>query len=463
MSYKRDKYWHIQMHLPYGREGGLRIESENLLKEANPIIALNEWKDWQCRNFKEISIGSIVLVREGNKAIALCEVIGDNFNDHNLEKKYSCRNFRKVKILGWARDYKQPENSRLFSQGTFFPCNKGTEQYKYINGWINHIERMDFIDKCAKLLEVKRNIILQGAPGTGKTYSTAAIALKIIGQDDVNLNDHKAVMDRYHELNGKQIFFTTFHQSLDYEDFVEGIKPQVIRNNNNESVGVSYECEDGIFKIACNAAKKTPVVLIIDEINRGNISKIFGELITLIEADKRADSGHEISARLPYSKSQFLVPKELYIIGTMNTTDRSTGTIDYALRRRFAFVTLQAQEEVIKQHYNGSGDRSKNEELCWKAVAVFNDVKSFINGHSTGDYDSDDLVAGHSYFMADDEEELKLKIEYEVIPLIKEYINDGILSVKNSEEKIYFNGWKSLNAKAYAQGNDDATSADGGE
>ena len=110
-----------------------------------------------------------------------------------------------------------------------------------------------FTNKCANLLKSKHNIILQGAPGTGKTYNTAAIALSVLGIDGVNLDNHDEVMKKYEELQDDRIFFTTFHQSLDYEDFVEGLKPRVQTNENGESLGVTYEPEDGIFKRACNA------------------------------------------------------------------------------------------------------------------------------------------------------------------------------------------------------------------
>lgn len=400
-----------------------------------------------------------------------------------------------------------------------------------------------FISKSAKLLQSKHNIILQGAPGTGKTYNTAAIALKVLDITDIDLTDHKAVMERYDELLGKQIFFTTFHQSLDYEDFVEGLKPHVQTDDKGNSIGVTYEPEDGIFKRACNAAQtdqskdiikciddyiqkikgyenkreiptvsgrsalyvwwsegnntintrsvlsqstkgdqytpsplniekvkmqalgegeennwrqyaqafidavkreyftttNKPVVLIIDEINRGNVSKIFGELITLLESDKRSQGNHPIKLILPYTKAEFEVPSNLYIIGTMNTTDRSTGTLDYAIRRRFAFVTLQSDRSIIEKHYDELGDAALKD----KAVALFNDIKKFIESpkHLCGDMSIDDLMVGHSYFMAEDEEELKDKVEYEIVPLINEYINDGILNVKNEEKKIAFDSW----------------------
>ena len=440
-----DKFWHIQLHLPEGKDGVI-VDSSLMLMEAEPIIGTGEWDDAQCRNFKTIDNGSIVLVRKGRQALALCQIIGDNFTNDSLSAKYININYRKVKIIAWASEYKQPR-SGLFSQGTFKSCSKGTEQYSYIESWLKYMNDIAYLEKCAKLLSKKHNIILQGAPGTGKTYNTAAIALKTLDITDVDLTDHKAVMIRYDELLGKQIFFTTFHQSLDYEDFVEGLKPHVQTNDKGNSIGVTYEPEDGIFKRACNKAVENAednksVVLIIDEINRGNVSKIFGELITLLESDKRSQGNHPIKVILPYTKAEFGVPSNLYIIGTMNTTDRSTGTLDYALRRRFAFVTLQSDRSVIEKHY----DKLGNANLKDMAVALFDDIKKFIESpkHLCGDMSIDDLMVGHSYFMAEDEEELKDKVEYEIIPLINEYINDGILNVKNEEKKTAFDSWLSL-------------------
>lgn len=403
-----------------------------------------------------------------------------------------------------------------------------------------------FINNTAKLLKSKHNIILQGAPGTGKTYNTAAIALSVLGIDGVDLDNHDEVMKKYEELQDDRIFFTTFHQSLDYEDFVEGLKPRVQSNENGESLGVTYEPEDGIFKRACNAVvtddskdiieciddylqkikgfenrREIPtvtgksslyvwwkegnktvssrstnstsqreesyspsplniekikaqalgkgcennwqqyaqafieavkneyhaktdksVVLIIDEINRGNVSKIFGELITLLEADKRDKGNHPIKVTLPYSKTLFGVPSNLYIIGTMNTTDRSTGTLDYALRRRFAFVTLKSDPNVIVKHYEKLG----NDDLKAIAIDLFNNIKAFITNpkHLCGDLCIDDLMVGHSYFMASSKEELQCKVEFEIIPLIAEYINDGILTVNDQEKEKAFDAWASL-------------------
>ena len=542
MDIHRDKYWHIQMNKPYGKEDEARVDSKKMLEREEPFIGTGEWDNYQCDNFKTIEKDNIVLVREGNEAIALCQIISDNFTDRELTDEFLHENFRRVNILAWAKDYKQPSNSRLFTQGTFSSCGHWTERYEYINHWLKHIENMEFTNKCARLLERKRNIIIQGAPGTGKTYNTASIALKVLGVTDIDLTDHEAVIKRYKELTGKRIFFTTFHQSLDYEDFVEGLKPDVQRNEKGESVGVTYERKDGIFKQACQAVTEdeskditecindylhhkingfenkreiptitgkssfyawweeghttiqcrsihstithdethspsplniekvklqalgegmennwpayakafieavkeeykihgnNKVVLNIDEINRGNVAKIFGELITLLEVDKREGSEHPIQVTLPYSKELFSVPKNLYIIGTMNTTDRSTGTIDYALRRRFAFVTLESDSSVIEKHYT-------DPTLKDQVLKLFNNIEEFIQKKLCGDLDIDDLMVGHSYFMAASEEELKDKMKYEVWPLIAEYINDGILNVSSEEKKAAFRAWCDL-------------------
>lgn len=170
--------------------------------------------------------------------------------------------------------------------------------------------------------------------------------------------------------------------------------------------------------------------LIIDEINRGNISKIFGELITLIEADKRDGTDNRLSVQLPYSKANFSVPNNLYIIGTMNTTDRSVGGIDYAVRRRFAFYTISSQWSVVDSYYGNEKEEKQ------KAQVLFNAVKNFLKKTKV-DMDIDDLMVGHSYFMAKIGE-LPLKWEYEIYPLLNEYYKDGICSKAPKKDMTEF-------------------------
>ena len=551
MENKDQTYWHIQMGKPKGREGA-RINSMDLLCQPQPVIATTEDPDNQCKDFKTVPEGTIVLVREGKKALALCKIIGPNYNDPELQEKYLCENYRNVEVLGFISNEEQP-GSRVFSQGTFSSCTpKAHKQWPYIHALYQQMTKpkqsTETLDLHIKLLEEKKNIILQGAPGTGKTYTTASLAVCLCNPSFTELEDHAKVMAEYERLRKEgQIAFCTFHQSMDYEDFVEGVKPEL------QGEHITYNVEAGIFKQACMQANKAtdhqeidiiaciddylqkiegyknrreiptisgrssifvwwnkgnkainirtthpkkdkgeefspsqpnikeikdqalgkrttyihksykqafieavkkeyqqdkvtstkPHVLIIDEINRGNISRIFGELITLLEADKRTGDGkHPIKVTLPYSKDSFSVPSNLYIIGTMNTTDRSTGSIDYAVRRRFAFITLKTDPEVIKTCI-------KDDAVRAKALALFKQINvdstdeatSFIATHKAGDFDLEDLKVGHSYFLAETLEALQMKMRYEVIPLLREYIKDGILQGKENDEK-YFAAWE---------------------
>ena len=299
---------------------------------------------------------------------------------------------------------------------------------KIIKEKVDNVIGMETILKVAQILKTKKNIILQGAPGTGKTYSTAAVALATIGVDISNLSREDIMLEYENRKKARQIAFVTFHQSFDYEDFIEGLKPEIVKGS------VTYKIEDGIFKRICDDARKvidkSNFVLIIDEINRGNISKIFGELITLIEADKRAGTDNRLSVQLPYSKTDFCVPENLYIIGTMNTTDRSVGGIDYAVRRRFAFCTIPSQRSVVDAFF-GNDDEEKQ-----KALALFDAVRNFLEKTKV-DMDIDDLMVGHSYFMAK-AGELPIKWEYEIYPLLNEYYKDGICMKAPEKDMVAF-------------------------
>ena len=485
---------------------------------------------------KEMNIGDVVFVKQGlYKVLGYGIVTSDYYFDKNRNE------FCHVRTIDWKKKgvWEHPGQA---VQKTLTDITNYTDYVEKLKALFMNTDTIQF----KNILSLKKNIILQGAPGTGKTYNTAALALSICGETIPE--KHADVMKRYDELQKEgRIGFCTFHQSMDYEDFVEGIKPKT------ENEQITYEIEAGIFKTMCTNAEKgnairidnfqeswnklidyldendfvsvellsgkgsfrvelneygtglanrtyengvfekdkwiqgkskffnydqlyniyrglpgTPAgghdnyrkaivakmkkdfslldyketeigengknyVLIIDEINRGNVSKIFGELITLLEADKRLGGDHPIKVTLPYSKGSFGVPSNLYIIGTMNTTDRSVGSIDYAVRRRFAFVTLKANKQILVDKY---GEASKQ-------VKLFDYVYTFLNDDKKHpDMDIDDLMVGHSYFMANDDKELKLKLEYEIIPLIREYNKDCIVNVGKDELEKAFNDWK---------------------
>lgn len=489
------------------------------------------------------------------------------------------------KALGTSKTVFSSQDISLRSFYDAFFCDYKNNDMEDTIIEVENKENQDkFLSEITEILKQKKNLIIQGAPGTGKTYRTAEIAVALCnGLDNVPdtrfdlMNEYKSLLEE------GRVVFTTFHQSMDYEEFIEGIKPETsgekieynvknglfkqiceraktpiiinndlqIRNNPNiwkvsllgtgdnyiredcmennririgwdqygenvgdetnysdggkivldtfinkmqigdivmscftnkivDAIGVvlgEYEWDDELsdFK-RCRKVnwliknikediyelnKETvmtlstvyrlnnlslenvmsilekynvtkgesilkntkPYILIIDEINRGNISKIFGELITLLEIDKRLGEINEIKVRLPYTpQEEFGVPSNLYIIGTMNTADRSLGYIDYAIRRRFAFKTLQADKAVIECFNPG-------DDVLDKALRLFENIQNFITENIEHDLLADDLMLGHSYFLAKNINELRLKLEYEIIPLIKEYEKDGILTV----------------------------------
>ena len=274
------------------------------------------------------------------------------------------------------------------------------------------------VKTAKKLLDNAGQIILQGAPGCGKTYITTELAVYLCdGQVPAS---RAALKARYKELEAEgRIGFTTFHQSLDYEEFVEGMKP----DTENADGEMRFVVKPGIFKRMCERASKddAPHVLIIDEINRANISKVLGELITLIEKTKRIGAEDEFCVTLPYSGERFGVPQNLYIIGTMNTADRSLGYIDYAIRRRFAFLPLKSEWAVVREFY---GDRG---ELMNRQHDLYTRIRNLVKDHLNEDFLLDDVMIGHSYFLAATDDDYKLNLDYKIRPLLEEYLRDGIL------------------------------------
>lgn len=463
----------------------------------------------------------------------------------------------------------------------------------------NNSSKGTWYDDVVRIWERRKNIVLYGAPGTGKTYDVPELAVRLCDPSFMVAEpSREEIVSRYNQLKTeKRIAFTTFHQSLDYEDWIEGLRPVV--NENNQ---VTYEIESGIFKKLCEEAERPVVkdkqvgiadnavvwkvslagtgdnpvrsdcmknsyirigwdgygpvisdetdwsvyngegkqildayinkmkigdivmscyssqtidaigvvvsdyefedkfpnykrvrrvnwlvkninenivemndgktmtlgtvyrlnsitldnvksilekydtsskmeendkayVMVIDELNRGNVSKVFGELITLLEADKRKGRINAESVVLPYSKKAFHIPNNVYLIATMNTADRSLGSLDYAIRRRFAFIA----EKPFGLEVEGF-----NEELFELVSSLF--VKNFDEYKESGwdqtmklepadtlseEYKPEDVWIGHSYFLMQDEEgedNTSNRLLYEIIPLLEEYVRDGVLT-----------------------------------
>lgn len=265
----------------------------------------------------------------------------------------------------------------------------------------------DNLDGLEKLLRHKMNIIFKGSPGVGKTYVADRLAYVMMEEQD-----------------GSRIHFVQFHQNYSYEDFIEGYRP-------NED-GDGFKIVKGPFLKFCDKARndsERPYFFIIDEINRGNMSKIFGELMMLIEADKR-----DKSINLLYSNRSFSVPSNLYIIGTMNTADRSLAMIDYALRRRFAFYELKPAFEL--ESFNKYIQTYENTELLQNFVEEIKYLNTSIHSSLGSGFE-----IGHSYFtdaaiQENTKERLGEILEYEIKPQLEEYWFDDLQRVNLAYEKL---------------------------
>jgi hypothetical protein len=285
-------------------------------------------------------------------------------------------------------------------------ANIKTPEDEYTEKEVNDEEETEVIEdeKFEKVIDTSLNMILYGPPGTGKTYNIVNYAVSIVEKKEVEevveeaKFDRQAVFNRYKTyLSDKKIVFTTFHQNYSYEDFIQGI-----RANTNNRDQLSFVKQDGIFKDLVERAKNdlgNYYVMVVDEINRGNISRIFGELITLIEDDKRMGEPNETAVTLP-SKETFAVPPNLFILGTMNTADRSIANIDIALRRRFDFVPMYTDYSLIP-----------NFEHILKPInrAIYEKKRS-------GDY-----MIGHAFFINRTKDDLRNIVNKKLIPLLNEY------------------------------------------
>ena len=248
------------------------------------------------------------------------------------------------------------------------------------------------------------NTILHGPPGTGKTYATARRCVEICdGEAERSDTD---IRRRYGELITEgRVEFVTFHQSYGYEEFVEGLRPET-----GEGAGFRLVTKDGVLKRIAERAREseTPHVLVIDEINRANVSKVLGELVTLLEEDKREGTENETAVTLPYSGEFFTLPANLHVLGTMNTADRSIALLDTALRRRFEFDEVSPQPELLEAV----------DGIDLPAVL------RAINARLEYLIDRDHLI-GHAWFMgAETKADVDHIMRRKIVPLIAEYFHD---------------------------------------
>lgn len=489
-------------------------------------------------------------------------------------------------------------------ENTFYELSANANNLGYDNSdYDSYLEWGSFY---TELWKKRKNIILQGAPGTGKTYRIPELVVRLCEPEfDANNATHKELMSVYDRLKEeKRVMFTTFHQSMDYEDWLEGLRP-VLENDQ-----VTYKIEPGIFKRLCTEAERPlsakkdvnisdeaivwkvslsgtgdnpvrrdcmkngyirigwdgygeniteetdwsihngegktilnafintmkvgdivmscyssrtidaigivtgeyewhdnfehykrvrrvkwlvkginedivklnddktmtlgtvyrlnaitldkvkslldkheasktlidnnkPYVIVIDEFNRGNVSKIFGELITLLEPDKRKGMRDAESVLLPYSKKEFYIPSNVFLVATMNTADRSLDTIDYAIRRRFAFITVKPQE-IDDDNFNSELFREVSSLFISNydeyAESGFDDTIKLLPAETLSEeYRPEDVWIGHSYFIMDGEYALQDRLLFEIIPLLEEYIRDGVLTSEAQQtiDKFY--------------------------
>jgi len=364
------------------------------------------------QNFLDAKAGDMIIGYESNPVKQIV-AIGRVSAEQDGEKLF----FEKVEGLTSPIDYATlkecPELERMEyfqnPQGSLFKLTRG--EYDFIldmireenpvstDAAIDAYTKSDFLDEVymtekryenlVAVLRNKKNIILQGAPGVGKTFAARRLAWSMMGEQD-----------------DSRIEFVQFHQNYSYEDFMMGYKP----------VEDGFELKYGIFYRFCQKAANQPdkeFFFIIDEINRGNMSKIFGELLMLIEKDYRGTK-----ATLAYNGLSFSVPKNLYIIGMMNTADRSLAMIDYALRRRFSFFEVEPgfDSEGFIHYQNGLNNETLN-ELISKVKDLNHEIaldKSLGKG----------FCIGHSYFCGRDictDEWMHSIVDYDILPMLSEY------------------------------------------
>lgn len=375
---------------------------------------------WQFAN--EMKVGDIVFVKKGrSQLIGRGIVTSDYFYDSEAEE------FNHIRTVNWTHHGEWPypgiaamktltnvtSNSdvveklkSIFMDDTSEDVEKSFSSYTKENFLNDVFMSEEEYERLKSVLIFKKNIILQGAPGVGKTYISKNLAYSLIGEKNV-----------------ERVKMVQFHQSYSYEDFIMGFRPSKS----------GFELREGTFYNFCKKAEldaSNDYFFIIDEINRGNLSKIFGELFMLLENDKRG-----ASLQLIYSDEKFSIPDNLYIIGMMNTADRSLAMLDYALRRRFAFFELKPGFETDGfKNYQLTINNSKLTNLI---TCVKNLNYAIVSDETLGE----GFCIGHSYFCNLKPESVSNQVisnivEYELIPLLKEYWFDEPTLVREWSERL---------------------------
>ncbi|WP_053069916.1 MULTISPECIES: AAA family ATPase [Clostridium] len=389
------------------RNGGASYSEKT---QRNYIYALqNKCNKIKDLNIKEKNLFKVTSLKEFE---LICKIIKENKNFDEFDKEdhhalssamAQYKNFLNEReqgvVLNEHEEYYMAEKEQTLKNEIIY---KSYTKEDFLNEVFISDE---YYETIRSLLKRKKNIILQGSPGVGKTYAAKRLAWSMMGQVDPS-----------------RIEMVQFHQSYSYEDFIEGYMP----------TEQGFELKRGSFYKFCKLAynnKEKDYYFIIDEINRGNMSKIFGELMMLLESDKR-----EEKLTLTYSNEKFSVPKNLYIIGMMNTADRSLAIIDYALRRRFCFIDLEPafHTDKFKEHLLSLG---ANEQLVNKIRSKM----MTINSHITKDVNlGKDFRIGHSYFCNYENYDGWYRdiINYEISPLIREYWFDDEDKANNYIEEL---------------------------